>query len=321
MLSGLLQASVNMMDSGFKSSEVDINDLSSAMSLLKLEVCAVKSRLGTKSQDIDFLAGSSVWKAIQDLTHLGIDTGLLKLQAGGISVSETSFVQALVSDNSPLGNLLTLYRQKIVDLEVKMLSSTTMSAQPTIANVPAGISEDTVNLSEKLSNLEKRMTNSQTIMGSDMSVQFRNQIFNTQSDVSNYIQQFLDSPSVSPSLVNDSFTLLHVISKGLAGEPMEVKDIYSVSRMGEGILEADIFNAIAGNQTGVPPFFKGNRASLTGVYTGTGTGGPKHRLKGIPSYAAWGHPGLNDGIKYKSLLHLDCIVQTAQSQILPWLLS
>ena len=196
-----------------------------------------------------------------------------------------------------------------------------MSAQPTIANVPAGISEDMVNLSEKLSNLEKQMTNSQTIMGSDMSVQFRNQIFNTQSDVSNYIRQFLDSPSVSPSLVNDSFTLLHVISKGLAGEPMEVKDIYSVSRMGEGILEADIFNAIAGNQTGVPPFFKGNRASLTGVYTGTGTGGPKHRLKGIPSYAAWGHPVLNDGIKYKSLLHLDCIVQTAQSQILPWLLS
>ena len=216
-----------------------------------------------------------------------------------------------------------------MDLESKMQQlltvqglSTTMSAQPpTGGTVPAGISEDMLSLSAKLSNLERRMTNSQTV-GSDMSVQFRSQIFNTQGDVSNYtIRQFLDSPSVSPSLVNDSFTLLHVISKGLAGEPMEVKDIYSVSRMGEGILEADIFNAIAGNQTGVPPFFKGNRASLTGVYTGTGTGGPKHRLKGIPSYAAWGHPVLNDGIKYKSLLHLDCIVQTAQSQILPWLLS
>ena len=151
MLSNLLQASVNMMDSGFKSSEVDINDLSSAMSLLKLEVHAVKSLLGTKSQDVDFLAGSSVWKAIQDLMHLGIDTGLLKLQAGGISVSETSFVQALVSDNSPLGNLLTSYRQKIGDLEAKMQQlltapglSSTMSAQPTIANVPAGISEDSI---------------------------------------------------------------------------------------------------------------------------------------------------------------------------------
>ena len=134
-----------------------------------------------------------------------------------------SFVQALVSDNSPLQNLLTLYRQKIGDIEVKMLSSTTMSAQPIIVNVPPGISKDKVNLSEKLSNLEKRMTNSK-IMGSDMSVQSRNQIFNTQSNVSNYIQQFLDSPSVSPSLVNETFTLLHVISKGLAEEPMEMTD-------------------------------------------------------------------------------------------------
>ena len=134
-----------------------------------------------------------------------------------------SFVQALVSDNSPLQNLLTLYRQKIGDIEVKMLSSTTMSAQPIIVNVPPGISKDMVNLSEKLSNLEKRMTNSK-IMGSDMSVQSRNQIFNTQSNVSNYIQQFLDSPSVSPSLVNETFTLLHIISKGLAEEPMEMTD-------------------------------------------------------------------------------------------------
>ena len=69
------------------------------------------------------------------------------------------------------------------------------------------------------------MTNSQTV-GSDMSVQFQNQIFNTQGDVSNYICQFLDSASVSPSLINDVFTLLHAISKGLAGESMEVKDIY-----------------------------------------------------------------------------------------------
>jgi len=320
MLSGMLQATTNMMDAGLKASGADINDLSSAMSLLKLEVRAVKSRMGTKTQELDFLAGSSVWEAIQDLTHLGIDTGLLKLQAGGISVSETSFVQALVSDKSPLGNLLTSYRQKIGDLEAKMQQlltvqglSSTMSAQPATGTVPAGISEEMLSLTAKLSNLERRMTNSQTV-GSDMSVQFRNQIFNTQGDVSNYIRQFLDSPSVSPSLVNDAFTLLHAISKGLAGESMEVKDIYSVSRMGEGISEADILNAIAGNQTGVPPFFKGNRATLSGVYTGTGTG-PKHRLKGIPSYAAWGHPGSNDGIKYKSLMHLDRIVQTARYDI------
>ena len=137
----MLQATTNVMDAGLKASGADINELSSAMSLLKMEVRAVKSLMGTKNQELDFLAGSSVWEAIQDLTHLGIDTGLLKLQAGGISVSETSFVQALVSDKSPLGNLLTSYRQKIGDLEAKVQEqllteqglSTTRSAQPLLA--------------------------------------------------------------------------------------------------------------------------------------------------------------------------------------------
>ena len=56
MLSDMLQATTNMMDSGLKASGVDINDLSSAMSLLKLEVRAVKSQMGTKNQELDFFA-------------------------------------------------------------------------------------------------------------------------------------------------------------------------------------------------------------------------------------------------------------------------
>ena len=56
MLSGMLQATTNMMDAGLKASGVDINKLSSAMSLLKLEVRAVKSQMGTKNQELDFFA-------------------------------------------------------------------------------------------------------------------------------------------------------------------------------------------------------------------------------------------------------------------------
>ena len=121
-------------------------------------------------------------------------------------------------------------------------------------------------------------------VGSDMPVQFWANIFNTQmDDVSNHFRQFISSPSVAPSLINDCFTLLHAISKGMMGELMELKDIYSVTCMGADILEADLMNTIAKNQTGVPPF---SRAAVTGVYTGTSTG-PKHRLKGVPTYAAW----------------------------------
>ena len=84
---------------------------------------------------------------------------------------------------------------------------------------------------EKVTALEKRLGNSQAV-GSDM---FRNQIFNTQMDVSNYMRQFIDSPSVAPTLINDCFTLLHSISKGMMAESMELKDIYSVTRMGSDI--------------------------------------------------------------------------------------
>ena len=74
-------------------------------------------------------------------------------------------------------------------------------------------------------------------------------------------------------------------------------------------------NAIAGNQTGVPPFFKGNnKSAVSGVYTGMSTG-PKHRLKGVPTYAAWGHHGSNNGVKYRALLHFDSIVQTTWNDI------
>ena len=226
----------------------------------------------------------------------------------------------MIADRSPIGALLSAYKQKIGDLEGKLQQMLTVQGLTGVGNGIQGqqsspvSSDELTALMEKVTALEKRLGNSQAV-GSDMSVQFRNQIFNTQMDVSNYIRQFIDSPSVAPSLINDCFTLLHSISKGMMTESMELKDIYSVTRMGSDISEADLLNAIAGNQTGVPPFFKGaSRSSVGGVFTGTSTG-PRHRLKGVPTYAAWGHPGSNDGIRYRALLELDRIVQTTRNDI------
>ena len=114
----LLQATIARMESGFRANEEDIQELSSSTSILKLDLRSIKGRVGTKTQDLDFLAGSSVWSAIQDLTHLGIDTGLMKLQQQKISVGD-SFLDALIADHSPIGVLLSAYKQKIGDLESK----------------------------------------------------------------------------------------------------------------------------------------------------------------------------------------------------------
>ena len=323
LLVNLLQATIARMESGFKSNEEDIEQLSSSTSILKLDLRSVKGRVGTKDLNLDFLSGSSIWKAVQDLTQLSMDTGLMKLKASNISVGDTSFVRALVDERLPLGMLLASYTRKIDELEGKLqhvltgqgLSNTVGGIQSNFLQQPVSApSEEITTLIDKVTALEKRVANSQAV-GSDMSVQFRANIFNTQMDVSNYFRQFIGSPSVAPSLINDCFTLLHAISKGMMGESMELKDIYSVTRMGADISEADLMNAIAGNQTGVPPFFKGNnKSAVSGVYTGTSTG-PKHRLKGVPTYAAWGHPGSNDGVRYRALLHLDRIVQTTRNDI------
>ena len=58
----LLQASIARMEYGFRANEEDIQKLSSSISILKLDVRSVKGRVGTKTQDLEFLlAGSSVW--------------------------------------------------------------------------------------------------------------------------------------------------------------------------------------------------------------------------------------------------------------------
>ena len=104
------------MESGFSmSNEEDIEQLSLSTSILKLDLRSVKGRVGTKDLSLDFLSGSSIWKAVQDLPQLSMDTSLMKLKAGNILVGDTtSFIRALVDESRlPLGMLLGSYPHKI----------------------------------------------------------------------------------------------------------------------------------------------------------------------------------------------------------------
>ena len=103
------------MESGFSmSNEEDIEQLSLSTSILKLDLRSVKGRVGTKDLSLDFLSGSSIWKAVQDLPQLSMDTSLMKLKAGNILVGDTtSFIRALVDERLPLGMLLASYPRKI----------------------------------------------------------------------------------------------------------------------------------------------------------------------------------------------------------------
>jgi outer membrane murein-binding lipoprotein Lpp len=99
----------------------------------------------------------------------------------------------------------------------------------------------------------------------------------------------------------------------LQGEHIDIREIHSIGQMGSNISEADVRNAIAGNQNSVPPFFKGNSKSSS-LFTGDVVGA-KHRLKGIPTYGFWGKPGSVDGYRYQALNQLDRIVASIHTDL------
>lgn len=238
----------------------------------------------------------NIWEAIKKLCDFIEPTGLVALQESRILLATTSYIEAMLSENTPLGVILASTTHTIDTIETSL---NTLMAQGHDGSIfinptPASTSmanADCLELLEKVTQLEKQLARRQTV-GSDMNVHFRGHIFNSQHDVNNFMKSCIGSSSVpAVSLINDAYTLLNAVAKGMPGQVMDMKDIYSVSRMGD-ITEADLQNAIAGNQIGVPPFFHG-RAAGTPVYTGTAGTGQNNRLKGVLDYAAWGNPSPN----------------------------
>jgi len=83
--------------------------------------------------------------------------------------------------------------------------------------------------------------------------------------------------------------------------------------MGTNISEADVRNAIAGNQNSAPPFFKGTSKSAS-IHTGESVGA-KRRLKGIPTYGFWGKAGSVNGYRYRALNQLNRIVASIHTDL------
>ena len=315
----VLTSTRKLISYGLEAVADDIIDVNDVLTVVKHDLQSIKERVGVKIADPGTLDGLTVWEAIKKLCDFVESTGLVALQESGISLATTSYIEAMIDGNTPLAVMLASHTNKIEGLETALRTLTAQGrdgplfANPSPASTSVASNADFLELMEKVTQLEKRLASSQTV-GSDMTVQFRGHIFNSQHDVNNFMKSCIGSSSVPASLINDAYTLLNAVAKGMTGQVMDLKDIYSVSRMGD-ITEADLQNAIAGNQTGVPPFFRGGpKAAGTPVYTGTGTG-PKNRLKGIPDYAAWGNPGSTDGIRYKALLELDRIVQSTRNDI------
>jgi len=117
----------------------------------------------------------------------------------------------------------------------------------------------------------KKQTSAKQTVGNSMTVLFEGQLFNCQQDMENYVLTLSGYSSVPVSLVNDYYTLLQAVVLSIQGDSIDIREIHSIGQMGSNIFKADVRNAIMGNQSNVPPFFKGTSKSAS-IYTGESVG-------------------------------------------------
>ena len=124
----------------------------------------------------------------------------MALQESGISLATTSYIEAMIDGNTPLGVMLASHTNKIEGLETALRTLAaqgrdgSLFANPSPASTSVASNADFLELLEKVTQLEKRLASSQTV-GSDMTVQFRGHIFNSQHDVNNFMKSCIGSSS------------------------------------------------------------------------------------------------------------------------------
>jgi len=303
------------------------DEVASSLLVSKMDLKAVAAKVGTKPST-GFLSGLTLWQSVEKLVNIGEKTGIMQLEANGISLATGTYIDSVLRSGTGLHNILSSYKKQLEFLKQnvqKLMAGSPVSVGLGFHNGPAPtltmsqgapISAPNGNLLQKMEDriafLEKQTTARQTV-GNSMTVQFEGQLFNCQQDMENYVHSLIQATAIPPSLVNDCYTLLHAIVLSLQTDHIGIHEIHSINQMGSNINEANVQNAIAGNQNSVPPFFKGTSKSSS-LFTGD-SGGAKHRLKGIPTYGLWGKPGSVEGFRYQALNQLDRIVSSIQTDL------
>ena len=145
----------------------------------------------------------------------------------------------------------------------------------------------------------------------DKGVSFGGKIFANQDEFGAWITKNEGRNSVPISLFQNHVTLLHLVHLQMSGSLRELRDAKVMSDL--DLKEADVHASQAMSMGGLPMFFKGDKS--TQIFTGMSTGGPKHRFKGIQSFARWGEPGDTDCYRAKALEALEKVERTLSHDI------
>ena len=156
----------------------------------------------------------------------------------------------------------------------------------------------------------KKMASGQSSAG-DKGVSFGGKIFANQAEFGGWIAANEGRTSVPISLFQNHVTLLHLVHQQMSGSLRELRDAKVMSDL--DLKEADVLASQAMSMGGLPMFFKGDKSAQ--IFTGMATGGPKHRFKGIQSFARWGEPGDTDCYRAKALEALEKVERTLSHDI------
>ena len=178
----------------------------------------------------------------------------------------------------------------------------------TPANVPRDRSWET-NIEKELAELRK-IASGQSSAG-DKGVSFGGKFFANQGEFGGWIASNEGRNSVPISLFQNHVTLLHLVHLQMSGSLRELRDAKVMSDL--DLKEADVHASQAMSMGGLPMFFKGDKSAQ--IFTGMATGGPKHRFKGIQSFARWGEPGDTDCYRAKALEALEKVERTLSHDI------
>ena len=88
------------------------DEVVSSLLVSKMDVKAVAAKIGKKPSS-GFLSGLILWQSVEKLVNIGEKTGIMQLEAHGISLATGNYVDMLLRPGTGLHNVLSGYKKQL----------------------------------------------------------------------------------------------------------------------------------------------------------------------------------------------------------------
>ena len=96
----------------FAQMEAATDEVASSLLVSKLDLKAVAAKVGAKPST-GFLSGLTLWQSVEKLVNIGESTGIMQLEAKGISLATGTYIDSVLRSGTTLHNLLASYKKQL----------------------------------------------------------------------------------------------------------------------------------------------------------------------------------------------------------------